>query len=266
MLYPFLFLFTQSINPASASAAQFTIIPEGFDLSSYRRVLGSEFIIFGLTNTLARTILGTGLSLAAIVCTAYPLAKTDFPHRKFWMGFIVFTVFFSGGLIPNYLLIRNLNLLDKLSALILPGLIPTFTMIIMRNFFMSLPVSLDEAAKIDGAHDGTILLRIILPLSTPILATVTLWQAVSHWNAWFDCLIYIQTTRKQVLQVVLRRLVLEGSQEILDLNSIINDPASLTPEAIKAAAIMVTTLPIILLYPLVQKYFIQGIMVGSIKG
>lgn len=265
-LYPFLFLLSLSFSPADVSFAKIHIIPPRLSLVNYARVFSSEYISSGFVSTISRTVLGTFLTLVASLLTAYPLSKKYFPHRSFWTGFIVFTMFFSGGLIPNYLLMKQLQLFNSVWALVLPSLIPTFSMIIMRNYLMALPESLEESAKIDGANEFTILFRIIVPVSMPIIATVLLWTAVAHWNAWFDSLIYIQNQKKQVLQVVLRRIVIEGTSQMMDLNSYKVDDTNVNPETVKAATTMVVTVPIILLYPFVQKYFIKGIMIGSLKG
>ncbi|MEK3885703.1 carbohydrate ABC transporter permease [Paenibacillus sp. PL2-23] len=263
MLYPFLFLFTMSFSSPESSFATIRLLPEKWTVNNYVKVLTNEFILSGFANTFIRTALGTVLTLIVTVCTAYPLAKRYFPNRNFWTMFVVFTMFFSGGLIPLYLLVKSLGMMNTTWALVLPTLIHTFHMIICRNFFMSLPESLEESAKIDGANEIIILYRIVIPLSMPILATVVLWTAVWHWNAWFDSLIYISDPTNQVLQVVMRRIVLEGTQQMMDMS----DPeAYLNPETIKAATVMVTTIPIILFYPFLQKHFVKGILVGSLKG
>ncbi|NMA85074.1 MAG: carbohydrate ABC transporter permease [Epulopiscium sp.] len=265
-LYPFLFLISMSLSAGSSNFASLKLIPEVIDFSAYRRVLSNEFMVSGFVNTFIRVGIAVPLVVMAIVFTAYPLSKKYFPHRGFWTGFIVFTMFFSGGLIPSYLVIRGLGLLDSVWALILPGLIPAYNMIIVRNYFMSISPDLEESARIDGANDFTILMRIILPISAPIIATVSLWTAVGHWNAWFDSMIYMQKASKQVLQVVLRRIVLEGTQDMMDLNTGMDEMASVSPDNIKAATIMVATIPILMVYPFIQKYFVKGIMVGSLKG
>ncbi|MGI5895259.1 MAG: carbohydrate ABC transporter permease [Candidatus Merdivicinus sp.] len=268
-LYPFLYILSLSlVSVDGASAIQIGIIPKEVSFSNYQRVFQAKDIWSGFYNTIIRTVLGTSLQLLVMLFTAYPLSKKYFPHRTIWTMLIVFTMFFSGGLIPSYLLIKNLGLMDTVWALILPGLIPTYNMIIMRNFFMSIPESLEESGRIDGANDFVILFRLIIPISKPIIATVVLWQMVAHWNAWFDCMIYITDLNKQVLQMVLRRVVLEGSQDIVDMTntSILNDFKPSNPESIKAATTMVATVPILLSYPFLQKYFVKGIMVGSFKG
>jgi putative aldouronate transport system permease protein len=266
-LYPFLFLVSQSFSgTTSTNLATLSLIPQSFSLAPYRNVFTNEYIGIGFVNSLIRVGLGVPLIVMAIVLTAYPLSKKYFPHRGFWTGFIVFTMFFSGGLIPTYLVIKGLGLIDSVWALILPGLVPAYNMIIVRNYFMSISPSLEESARLDGANDFIILIRIILPVSLPIIATVSLWTVVGHWNAWFDSMIYTQNARKQVLQVVLRRIVLEGSQEMLDVTAGMDDMMSVSPDNIKAATIMVATMPILMVYPFIQKYFVKGIMVGSLKG
>src|SRR5690606_16708052 len=159
-----------------------------------------------------------------------------YPHRTFWTAFIVFTMFFSGGLIPNYLLVKNLGLMNTVWALTLLGLISAFSMVIARNFFMALPEEVEESAKIDGANDITILFRIVLPISLPIVATLFLWTAVGHWNAWFDSLLYMADAKRHVLQVVMRRIVLEGTTQMMEM---VDSEGSINPESVKAATVMV---------------------------
>lgn len=265
-LFPFLHMLSLSLSTGNVSLTQIRIIPEEWTLSNFKKVLTNEYVIGGFINTLIRTVLGTILSLLVTIFAAYPLSKRYFPNRTFWTLFIVFTMFFSGGLIPNFLLVKNLGLMNTTWALILPGLISTFSMIIARNYFMSLPDSLEESAKIDGANDLFILYKIIVPISMPIIATLTLWTAVAHWNAWFDSMIYMTDSKKHVLQIVMRRIVLEGTQDMLDVNTLDDPNAIVNPETIKAATVMVTIIPIILFYPFVQKYFVKGVLVGSLKG
>ncbi|MGZ9585553.1 carbohydrate ABC transporter permease [Paenibacillus marinisediminis] len=265
-IYPFLYLLTLSLTSGDVSLTQLNIIPKKVTFLSYEKVLTNEYVANGFVRTLTRTIIGTIVTVVAMVLTAYPLAKKQFPHRGFWTMFIVFTMFFSGGLIPNYFLVKNLGLMNTIWALILPGMIHTFQMLIARNFFMTLPEALEESAKIDGANDITVLIRIVFPLSMPIIATLTLWSAVGHWNAWFDSLIYITDSHQQVLQVVLRRIVLEGTKQMMDLGAYNDENIIANPETIKAATVMVATIPILLVYPFVQKHFVKGIIVGSLKG
>ncbi|MCU6708631.1 carbohydrate ABC transporter permease [Paenibacillus sp. J5C_2022] len=265
-IYPFMFLLSLSLSPGDVSLTQIRIIPSKVTFDNYMKVLTNDFIASGFANTMVRTLIGTALTVLVTIFTAYPLAKKQFPHRGFWTAFIVFTMFFSGGLIPSYFLVKSLGLMNSVWALVLPGLIHTFQMIIARNFFMSIPESLEESAKIDGANEIRILFQIVIPLSMPIVATLSLWTAVGHWNAWFDSMIYISDADKHVLQVVLRRIVLEGTQDMMDLNAMADEDLVANPETIKATTVMVATIPIIMVYPFVQKYFVKGMMIGSLKG
>lgn len=266
-LYPFLNIISLSLTSDKVLNVGFaaSLIPEEFSIASYSKVLASDFIKSGYFMTIVRTVLGTVMGVTVTLMTAYPLSKKYFPHRMFWTMLVVFTMLFSGGLIPSYLLVRNLHLIDNIFALILPGLINTFNMIIVRNYLMTIPDSLEESARIDGANDFIIFFYIILPLSLPIVATISLWIAVSHWNAWFDSLIYTTKPNRLVLQVILRRVLLEGSQMVESVTSL-DDMYRVSPEKIKAATIVVTTFPILMTYPFIQKYFIKGIMIGSLKG
>lgn len=267
-LYPFINQLSISFStPAAANSYGLKLIPQEFTLDAYKAVFENKIIWVGYQNTLIRTVIGTFFNVIFSVMCAYPLSKKYLPNRNFYTSLIVFTMFFSGGLIPNYLLMKNIGLLDKRAALILPGLIGAYSMILVRNYFMSLPSEIEESAKIDGANDMFILFKIILPLSTPIVATIALFYGVSHWNAWFDCLLYISDTKKTVLPTILQKIVVQGSTQFQDMSTF--DPTlekSVTPDIIKAATVMVATLPIICVYPFVQKYFVKGIMVGSLKG
>lgn len=266
MLYPFWYELALSLADAEKVAiSKVYIWPEVVSLESYANVLSSKFIYYGYFWTIVRTVVGTIVALLLGFHFAYALSKKDFPNRKLWTSLLVFTMFFSGGMVPEYLLIRDLDLINSIWSLILPGAISAYNITIMRNYLMSLPDSLEESARIDGANDIVILYRIIVPLSLPILATVALWTAVAHWNAWFDAMLYIQDTNKQVLAITLRRIVLQGSNSVVSMSGEeVN--ANMTSETIKAATIMVATLPILCVYPFIQKYFVKGVMVGSLKG
>ena len=268
MVYPFWYLFALSLADANKVAlSKVYIWPSAVSLSSYANVLGTKYIYMSFGMTVLRTVLGTAIALFLGYNMAYVLSKRYFPHRKFWTGLLVFTMFFSGGMIPEYLLIKDLVMIDKIWALVLPMAISAYNIVIIRNFLMSLPDSLEESARLDGANDIVIVYRIILPLSLPIIATVGLWTAVAHWNAWFDAMIYIRTTEKQVMQMVLRRVVLLGDASLVPLSGEqVNLTVSMNTETIKAATVMVATVPILVVYPFIQKYFVKGIMIGSLKG
>lgn len=261
-LYPFLYLLTLSLSPADASFATIQIIPTKITFTNFETVLSHDLMGSGFMNSLLRTVLGTMLSVLVTVMTAYALAKRYLPHRTFWTILVTFTMFFAGGLIPSYLLVKNLGLMDSMWALILPGLVQTFQLIVARNFLMTIPEALEESAKIDGAGEFTVLFKIVIPLSLPIIATLSLWTAVWHWNAWFDSLIYMSEAKKQVLMVVMRNVVLAGQMPDMDPSA----EQAINPETIKAATIMVTTIPIIIVYPFLQKYFVKGMLIGSVKG
>lgn len=238
-------------------------------LDNYAKVIDNRYIWSGYLNTIIRTVLGTVIQLFFTAMGAYVLSKRFFPHKNFWTFFIAFTMFFSGGMVPTYLVIKDLGLLNTYAVMILPGLISAYNLVIMRNYFQSLPEEIEESCLIDGAGRFRIFLQFVLPLSKPILATVALWLAVGHWNAWFDVLIYISDDRMFTLQIVLRRIIITGSKEILntDVASRSSDMESLaSSEGLKAACIFVTTLPILCIYPFIQRFFVKGIMVGSVKG
>ncbi|MDO4327184.1 MAG: carbohydrate ABC transporter permease [bacterium] len=265
VLLPFLHVVSLSFSSPESSFAQIRFIPEKFTLQNYVQVFKNKYIYSGFANSIFRTVVGTFLSVLATVCAAYPLSKTYFPHKTFWTLFIVFTMFFSAGLIPTYLWNKQLGLMDNKLVLILPGLISAYNVVIARNFFMGIPESLEESAKIDGANDILIFFQIVAPISKAIIATLALWIAVGHWNAWFDSTLYIRDAGDQVLQVVMRRIVLEGQIAAMELDDP-NLASAANPETIKAATIMVTTLPILCVYPFVQKHFVKGVVVGSVKG
>ena len=270
-LYPFWEVVRVSFsNPFEASRLSFTLLPRKFSLEAYQHVFNNQYLWIGYKNTIYRVILSLSLSMTIMTMLSYALSKKYFPNRTFWTMIIVFTMFFHGGLIPNYLLIKNLGLYNTYWALVLPGLVGTFSMFIMRNYFMSLPEELEESAKIDGAGAFRIFVQIILPLAKPILMTVMLWELVGAWNAWFDCLIYISDGKKYVLQAILRKIIIEASPQFNDIgdaaSAMEKEAAAVSVEVVKCATIIVSTLPVMLFYPFVQKYFIKGVMVGSLKG
>ena len=263
-------LFNLSLSPSYiATKGGLLLYPKDLTFDNYARVIDNRYIWMGYRNTIIRTVVGTVLQLFFTAMGAYVLSKRFFPHRTFWTLFIVFTMFFSGGLIPNYLLVKELGLLNTYASMILPGLISAYNMVIIRNYFQSLPEEIEESCLIDGAGRFRIFLQFVLPLSKPILATVALWLVVGHWNSWFDVLIYISDDTKFTLQIVLRRIILTGSKEILDTSaaaSAAQNESVVSSEGLKAACIFVTTFPILCTYPFVQKFFVKGIMIGSLKG
>jgi putative aldouronate transport system permease protein len=263
MLYPFLHQVTLSLS-ADAPRLGVSLIPKNFSTSSYEELFKTKEIWTALGNSVFRTVVGTIMMVSIMSAAAYALSKKGLPHRKFYTMFIIVTMFFSGGLLPTYLLIQNLGLLDSRWALIFPCLINTFWLIIIRNFFMELSEEIEESARIDGANDIRIFVGIVLPVSLPIIATMTLFCAVYHWNAWFDALLYTQGQKQIVLQIYLRRLIV--TQDDSMITSALMSTAAPPKESLKAAVLVFTTMPILMVYPFLQKYFTKGILVGSVKG
>ena len=265
ILFPFWNLFVQSVSsPDSGVVDALQMWPKKFSAFNYKYVLANKYIWTGYRETLIRTIAGTALSVTLTAMGAYVLSKKKLPNRNFWTTVVLIPMFFSGGMIPSYLWMVNLHLIDNRLVLILPGLISSYNLIIMRNFFMSVPEGLEESAMIDGAGSIRIFFSIVLPISKAVLATVALWVMVGHWNAWFDATIYIRDANKLPLQVVLRRILMEGTQQMMDMNS--TDTNHVTPDTLKAATTFVCMLPIMCVYPFVQKYFVKGVIRGSLKG
>jgi len=270
MIYPFWDQLIMSVSMRTAALrGGFRLWTWPLNFEPYRSVFQSSHLLEAALNTVYRVVLGTVFTIVVTSLTSYPLSQDHFPLKGFFTAIILFTMLFSGGLIPSYLLRKQLNLLDKRLVLILPG-IGAYNVIIMRNFFKSIPAEIQESARLDGASDVAIWARIIMPLSKPVLATIALWTAVGHWNAYFDSLIYITDRSKEVLQVVLRRALLEdelvsmGMQPGPELGNVMQRKP--TNEMVKAALLMVTTLPIVMIYPFLQRYFIKGIMLGAVKG
>ncbi|MDF2939185.1 MAG: transporter permease [Paenibacillaceae bacterium] len=265
-LYPFLYVLGLSLSTAQeVNLLGLRLFPAEPTLEIYRKVLESSKLYSAYVYTIARTVLGVCLTVFLVTLTAYPLAKKSLPHRGLFMKLLVFSMLFNGGLVPSYLLMKNLGLMNSIWALVLPGAVGAFNLIIVRNFFESIPAEVLESARMDGAGELVIYFRIMLPLSVPILAVIALWSAVGHWNAWFDAMIYINDTKKQVLQLFIRRTVLENSGTIVDDQAML-DPSMITPQNLKAALIMVVMLPILCVYPFIQRFFAKGIMLGSVKG
>lgn len=269
-LYPFWYIIVISISTQSeANKIGLHIFTSRPSWDSYGSIFDNKYIYMAYLNTIIRTVLGSSVNLALTIMLAYAMSKKYLPHRTFYTSIVVFTMFFGGGLIPSYLLVKSLNLINTMWALILPGAINTFNMIIMRNYFQALPLELEESAKMDGANDVRILISIYLPVSMPVIATVSLWYLVGHWNAWFDALIYTNGNGKlMVLQLLLRKVLIEGSDQYINSKSLMINDSSVapSPESLKAATIMVATIPILMVYPFIQKYFVKGIMIGSLKG
>ncbi len=264
-LYPFWDTLVLSFStPVQAQRLGFRLYPRPMSFAAYNTVFSSSVIAIGYMNTLFRTVIGTFLHVIVTYCGAYALSKRNLPFRTSITFLILFTMFFNGGLIATYLNIKSLGLLGSRWALILPLTTSAWSLVIARNFIMAIPQDLEDAAIMDGAHPLVLIFKIMMPVSKPILAVLALWMAVGHWNAWFDALIYITSDKKTVLQLILRKILIEQRQDMIENLAVSTN--TLTPEAIKAATIIVSIGPIILMYPFLQKYFVKGILIGSLKG
>jgi putative aldouronate transport system permease protein len=262
-LYPFLRILAVSLSsPYALNAYPTSIIPRNFTLTSYLSVLHNDNVTRGFLTSAVVTVVGTLSDVLLTAMLAYPLSKKRLPHRNFFTAIFVATMFFSAGLIPTYLNIKSLGLLNNYLVFILPRLISTFYLLICRNFFMSISPEIEESASVDGANDITILFRLIVPISKPILVTLLLWYGVARWNSYFDCVLYVTDSKKFLLSVVLRNIIMQGTNERAP-----GDKTSIyAQELIRASTIVVSVIPILLVYPFLQKYFVKGIMVGSLKG
>jgi putative aldouronate transport system permease protein len=265
-IFPFFYVLVFSFTPyADYLANPLRFIPEHPSIQAYTQILGMRLLQTGYLNTIIITICGTTLNLFLLCISAYPLSKKNLKGRSIFMSLIIFTMFFSGGMIPNYALIRSLNLMNTYWALILPGAISAYNLILMRNFISAIPDSLEESAIIDGANEITVLFKIILPLSLPAIFTFLLFHAVGHWNAYFDSILYITKRGLWPLMLVLRELVIEGGEmarEGIEFNA---DKLA-QPFTLQMAAIVITVVPILLVYPFIQRFFMKGMLLGSVKG
>lgn len=263
-LAPMLHIFALSLSGNSAiMAGKVTLIPLEIDFTAYKAVFGNAQMIRSLGFTIGMVSLYTVIAMSFTIMAAYPLTKKHLKGRDFFLFVIVVTMFFSGGMIPEYLNIKNLNLLDSIWAMVLPGAINAFYLLIVKTFFSSIPAELEESARIDGASQFRILTSIILPLSLPVLATISLFYAVGRWNGFMDALLYITNSNLYPLQLRLYEMVMNSQ-----VNSMLEGMGTTVPvpESLKAASIMFATIPILLVYPWLQRYFVSGMMIGAVKG
>lgn len=265
-LYPFLYVLFASISTPAEFVQHRGILlwPKGFSLDSYRMVFENPNIIRSYLNTIFYVVVGTTLNILMTALGAYGLSRKNVMWKGAIMMLIVMTMFFDGGLIPKYLLVKNMGLLDTYWALIIPSAMTTWNLIIMRTAFQGVPDALEESARIDGATDWTILFRIIIPLSLPVIAVMVLFYGVWHWNKWFDALIYLRDRDLFPLQLILREILIQNDTSSM-MTSVGGGDRMPVGETIKYATIMVATLPILFLYPFLQKYFVKGVMIGAIK-
>ncbi|NQX59227.1 carbohydrate ABC transporter permease [Paenibacillus qinlingensis] len=264
VVYPFIHVLSVSLSGrGEALRSGFHWIPKDLTLTPYKELLTYPFIWKGYGNTLFRMVVGTALTLIVTVCAAYPLSRNEMPWKRVLVMLLLFTMIFDGGIVPNYLLIKELHLLNTRWVYVLPHAANAFQVLVMISFFRSIPDALIEAARIDGARDLRILIRIILPLSVPVLVTIGLWSLVYHINAFMDNLLYVTDQSKFVLQQIVRQILIENRLD--PFTTAVNEvpPA---PESLKMAAVIVSALPVLVMYPFLLRYFEKGTMIGSVKG
>ena len=268
-LWPLWFVLIASISdPFAVTKGEIFLFPRGLTLESYKAIMKYSTIVTGYGNSIYYTVVGTVINLILSVCFAYPLSRKNFPLKKVFLLLFLFTMYFNGGLVPTYLVVKSLGIANTRWAMIIPNAISVYNCLVVRNYFVnSIPGELEEAAILDGANTAQYLTRVVLPLSKPVLAVVGLYYAVSHWNDYYNALIYLQDIELYPLQSILK--------SIMSSTQMINDP-SLSPEAVellvrqemtmKYSVIVAAALPMLCLYPFIQKYFVKGVMVGAVKG
>ena len=272
ILYPLWFVIIASFsNSSEVMKGNVIFWPKGFSFEAYEKVLSDPKILTGYRNTLIYTVLGTLMNLGGTIAVAYPLSRRDFVGRRVISLILMFTLFFNGGLIPTYLVYKQINLINSPWVMIIPGMVNVYNMIVMRSFFESLPYEMHEAAFIDGCGNIQILFRIVLPLSLPIISVMVIFYGVSHWNEYFSALVYLSDQCLKPLQLILRDILITNTTRVSSMMS--GGAASSnemdrirTAESIKYAVAIVSTLPVLCLYPFLQKHFSKGVMLGAIKG
>lgn len=265
--YPILYVLFASLSNATelVRAKGPLFYPKGFTVEAYSMVFKNPNIQNGYRNTLIYLVLGTTINMVLTTICAYVLSRSRFTLQRFFSFLITFTMFFNGGLVPTYLLIKNLSMIDTIWALVLPGAISVYNMIIMRTSFAGIPPALEESARLDGANDLRILLSVVIPLSMPVIAVLILFYGVYHWNSWFNAMLYIRTRSKYPLQLILREILIASSTTEMTVDASAMDRENID-DVIKYATIVVATFPILCAYPFLQRFFVKGIMVGAVKG
>lgn len=268
--WPLWFVVIASISdPNLVTSGKVILLPKEFHLNGYKLILEYKEILTGYVNSILYTVFGTALNLIMTILAAYPISRTNFLPRRFITVFLVFTMYFSGGLIPLFLQVRGLGLYNSPLAMLIPGAVSVYNVLILRSFFMyGVPKSLEEAAFLDGANTFQMLIRIILPLVKPTLAVLVLYYAVGHWNDYFSALIYLKDKSLMPLQTVLRDILIVGKIDMvssgMEMQAVIEKMK--TAQTLKYSVIIVSTVPLMLVYPFIQKYFVRGIMLGAVKG
>jgi putative aldouronate transport system permease protein len=270
MLFPLWnVLMTSLVDAGEFYRRPLILWPQNFYLTSFKFILSGGEIRQSLFLTIALTVVGSAYSMLCTTSLSYALSKKYLPGRGFFLSLIMVTMFFGGGLIPYYLLIRSLNLMNTFWVLFVPGGVSTWNFLVIKSFFSQLPAELEESAKIDGATDITVFFKIVLPLSMPVLATFTLFYGVGYWNSWYNALLYIQDSKLFPLQLILRKMVVQNVRPVaMDAQARSQGvkAGALFDEGIKMATVVVATVPILCVYPFLQKYFAKGVLIGSVKG
>lgn len=268
IIFPIIYIILASfIDPVTLQNSGLTFDFSKWTTTAYQRVLGNAQIWVGFKNALIYSVLFTIISVVVTLLAAYPMSRADFKGRGFFNTVFVITMFFGGGLIPTYLLISNLGMLDTIWAILIPGAFSVWNMIIARTYYMGIPRDLQEAAEIDGATEMVYFFKILLPVCSPIIATISMWQFVGMWNSYFDAMIYLNSASKQPLQLVLRAILIQSQPEpgmVSDMQS--TAARAQLAELLKYATIIISSLPLMIMYPFFQKYFDNGIMAGAVKG
>jgi putative aldouronate transport system permease protein len=267
-LYPFVNIVARSLSDhANVVAGKVNLLPQGFNLKAYEEVMSDSLFWTNYRNTVFYTFVATVIAIVLTTCYAYVLSKHHLKGRGLLVGIAVFTMFFSGGLIPNYILVTTLGLKNSVWAIALPNAISVFNLLVMKAFFESLPTELEEAAAVDGLSTYGILLRIVLPLSKAIVATMILFYAVSFWNSWFSAFLYMDRQELWPVTVYLRNLIAGATSTAFGGGAVAEGAEALQIGAtVKAVAIVLTTIPILVVYPFIQRYFVSGVMLGAVKG
>lgn len=268
-IYPFWNIFIVSLNdPTDAMRGGLYFWPRKFSILSYKEILGRSTFVHSIGVTLARTLIGTPLAVICTSMVAYSLSRKELVGRKFWNMLFVFTMYFAGGQVPYYMVLKNLGLLDNFWVFILPMIMSVYNMILIRSYIESMPDELFEAVKIDGGNDLVVYWKIILPLAKPILMTVALFVAITQWNSWFDAYLYTSSENLKPMQSILVEILNQYNTGATTSEQMSNAKSgmTITPDSLRMAATMVATLPIICVYPFIQKYFVKGIMLGAVKG
>ncbi|MBD2860952.1 carbohydrate ABC transporter permease [Paenibacillus oceani] len=266
-LAPFLYVLAGSFATSEELLVKkLIVIPDTLSIAAYRYIFSTPIIFNSLLVTMFITVVGTAINLAFTATMAYPLSRTALRGRSWLMLMIIFTLLFGGGMIPTFLVIKALGLLDTYWSLWLPGAISAFSVILLKNFFQQLPEGIEESAKIDGCNDLQILCKIVVPLSMPAIATFALFYAVGHWNSFFTAILYINDVNKWPIQVWLRQIVILSTGGFADSNAAAETAALVPPQSVKFAVIVVAIVPVLIVYPFLQKHFAKGVMLGSVKG